>query len=420
MPRGSEPVASNFVNQFTIFLPCASGVEPLLCQEIGSILQRADGNIRTMRAGVMLQASWHQVMQLNLHTRLAQRVLIQLFQGPYRNENDIYAMAHDVPWEQWFGKRQTFKISISAQRSPLKSINFAALRVKDALVDRFREREGERPSVELRSPQVRVHVHLTSDQLSLFIDTSGEPLFKRGWRNDTGPAPLKETLAAALLAASGYSHELDGTPSGVGRGLPLYDPCCGSGTIAIEAAQIACGIAAGSRRSFGFEELRCHERDIWHDLKDQAIASQHPPRAEIHGSDVAFRMVDFANQNAKRAGVAHAIEFRGGDALQRQPPTPTSGLLILNPPYGERMEPSGIAKNRQDAVVADGGDFYLGLAQHWRAHYGGWTAWVLSPDLKLPGRMRMQESRRTPLWNGAIECRFFRFAILSALQKNNH
>ncbi|MDI9332566.1 MAG: THUMP domain-containing protein [Alphaproteobacteria bacterium] len=398
------------MNELSLFLPCAAGVEPLLATEVAAILQRPAQEVSAQRAGVAVQASWREVMLLNLHSRLAQRVLVRLRHGPYRSEDDIYALARDVPWEMWFGTRQTFKVDITAQRSPLKSLNFAALRVKDALVDRFRDREGERPSVEVRWPDARVHAHLTSEHLSLFIDTSGEPLFKRGWRADKGDAPLKETLAAAMLAACGYSQSLDGQPPCVTQGLPLYDPCCGSGTIAIEAAQIACGIAAGSQRYFGFEKLLPFESHVWEALRRQAIDAQHPPLAEIHGSDVAFRMVDFASQNAQRAGVEHAVHFRGGDALQRNPPIERPGVLLLNPPYGERIEAAGVA-GRQRAIVEGEGDFFLRLAQHWREHYPGWTAWILTPDLKLPGRMRLKENRRVPLWNGPIECRLFRFQM---------
>jgi putative N6-adenine-specific DNA methylase len=398
------------VNELSLFLPCAAGVEPYLAQEVATVLQRPASEVHSGRAGVSLQASWREVMLLNLHARLAQRVLVRLRQGPYRQEDDLYALAREVPWELWFGVRQTFKVDITAQRSPLKSLNFAALRVKDALVDRFRDREGERPSVEVRWPDVRVHVHLTNEQVSVFIDTSGEPLFKRGWRADKGDAPLKETLAAAMLAACGWSQSLDGAPSGLSLGLPLYDPCCGSGTIAIEAAQMACGMAAGLQRSFGFEKLRPFERGVWEQLRQQAIQATTAPQAEVHGSDVAFRMVDFAQRNAERAGVAAALHLRGGDALQRLPPCPQPGVLLLNPPYGERIEAAGVA-GRQKAIVEGEGDFFLRLAQHWREHYAGWTAWVLTPDMKLPGRMRLKENRRVPMWNGPIECRLFRFEM---------
>jgi putative N6-adenine-specific DNA methylase len=289
--------------------------------------------------------------------------------------------------------------------------------------------------------------------MTLYIDTSGEPLFKRGWRVDKGDAPLKETLAAAMLAASGWSMPLLSAPgeappsvaSGVEQGVPLYDPCCGSGTIAIEAASIACNMAPGLMRRFAFEKLLPYQAHVWDGLRDQARAAQVAPRAAVFGSDVAFRMVDFAQRNAERAGVAHALVLRGGDALQRMPPCDAPGVMLLNPPYGERIEVAGVAGAatrrgntavaqatapdwdtdsdgstqhgqsrsdagaREQAQVTDGGDFFVQLASHWKKNYTGWSAWVLTPDLKLPGRMRLKESRRVPMWNGPIECRLFRF-----------
>ena len=259
-----------------------------------------------------------------------------------------------------------------------------------------------RPDVNVQWPDVRIYLHLTTERATIYIDTSGDALFKRGWREDKGDAPLKETLAAAMIAASGW----DGT-------TPLYDPCCGSGTIAIEAAQIACNIAPGSLRRFGFEKLLPFQPHVWTAIQDQAHAAEHEPQTQIFGSDVAFRMVDFATRNAERAGVAGVVEFRGGDALQRMPPA-ESGVMLLNPPYGERIEVAGVAGRREAAQTEDGsGDFFPQLATHWKRNYAGWTAWMLTPDLKLPGKMRLKESRRVPMWNGPIECRLFRFDMVA-------
>ena len=400
-----------------LFLPCAAGVESYLAQEVQSICGITTDDLRVLRAGVMVRGNWRNVLLLNLHSRLAQRVLVEVAYVPYRQEQDLYATASAVAWEQWFRPKQSFKIEITAQHSPLKSLNFAALKIKDAVADRFRERTGVRPNVETRWPDARIYAHLTHEQLTLYIDTSGEPLFKRGWRNDKGDAPLKETLAAAMLAASGWSQG-DGSaenPNGwCDQGVPLYDPCCGSGTIAIEAAQIASRMAPGLMRRFGFEKLLPFAPREWQDLLTQARAQQCAPRAKVFGSDVAFRMVDFAERNAERAGVAGAIEFRGGDALQRMPPSEQAGVMLVNPPYGERIETAGVAGasgSRESAQTEDGGDFFSQLATHWKKNYAGWTAWMLTPDLKLPSRMRFKESRRVPMWNGPIECRMFRFDL---------
>jgi putative N6-adenine-specific DNA methylase len=406
-------------------MPCAAGVEGFLADEVHRLTDLTGNDLLTGRGGVMANASWRDALRLNLHSRLTQRVLIQLSQTFYRNENDLYEAASAVAWEIWFTTKQTFKIDITAQHSPLTSLNFAALKIKDAVADRFRAKRGERPDVNTQWPDVRIYVHLTTDSCTLYMDTSGEPLFKRGWREDKGDAPLKETLAAAMLAASGWDAH-----------TPLYDPCCGSGTIAIEAAQIACGIAPGMMRRFAFEKLLPFQAHVWQALQDDARAQEHAPTTEIHASDVAFRMVDFTQRNAERAGVGQVVQARGGDALQRMPPCETPGFMLLNPPYGERIAAAGVAgvsssdrarntgmlnrardsvdlsRAREIAEGDDGGEFFSQLASHWKKNYNGWTAWMLTPDLKLPTKMRLKESRRIPMWNGPIECRMFRFDLM--------
>ncbi|WP_313084241.1 THUMP domain-containing protein [Pulveribacter sp.] len=410
------------MNSLQLFLPCAAGVEGFLADEVHALTGLAGHDLLTGRGGVLARASWRQALELNLHSRLAQRVLVQLAERLYRSEDDIYALAEGVAWEIWFTPRQSFKVEVTAQHSPLKSLNFAALRVKDAVVDRFRAKAGVRPDVQTQWPDVRIHLHLTSDRATVYIDTSGEPLFKRGWREDKGDAPLKETLAAAMIAATGWD------PHG-GEPLPLYDPCCGSGTVAIEAAQIACRIAPGSRRRFAFEKLLPFQAHVWSAIREEAASAVVASVTPIFGSDISHRMVDFAQRNAERAGVARAVQLRGGDALQRMPPTDQPGVMLLNPPYGERIAAAGSAGRnaeerartrmsgapggRESAQVEDGGDFFAQLATHWKRHYPGWQAWMLTPDLKLPGKMRLKESRRVPLWNGPIECRLFRFDLVA-------
>ena len=441
------------MNQLHLFLPCAAGVEDFLADEVHTITGASGQDLLVGRGGVMVRGAWRDVLQLNLHSRLAQRVLIELALQDYRNENDLYRAASQVSWEVWFDPQRTFKVEVTAQHSPLTSLNFAALRVKDAVADRFRaKRGGVRPSVETHHPDVRIHLHLTTDTATLYIDTSGEALFKRGWREDTGDAPLKETLAAAMIAATGWNPHGD-------HPQPLYDPCCGSGTVVIEAAQIARRIPAGILRRFAFEKLIPFQRHVWEGMLDEAEAQiLDTSPVPIYGSDISHRMVDFAQRNAERAGVAHAVQLRGGDALQRMPPSATAGILLINPPYGERIAAAGVAgqnaeqraeqrfgqhserysardndrfsprhtgqpaalrpqqQGRESAIVQTGGasdDFFAQLASHWKKNYSGWTAWILSPDLQLSRRMRLKESRRVPMWNGPIECRLMRFDLMA-------
>ena len=402
------------MNQLTLFLPCAAGVEDYLAPEVQTITGLSGPDVVKRRGGVWVNGSWRAMQLLNLHCRLAQRVLVELSHTEYRNERDLYQAASAVAWEIWFTPRQSIKVEVTAQHSPLTSLNFAALKIKDAVCDRFRDKaHGVRPDVDTRNPDVRIYAHLTTDSCTLYTDTSGEPLFKRGWREDTGDAPLKETLAAAMLAASGWAD-------GDGDLPVLYDPCCGSGTVVIEAAQIACNIAPGSLRRFAFEKYLPFQAHVWAAIREEAQSRVVRPEpgqpALIYGSDVAFRMVDFARRNAERAGVADVIAFRGGDALQRMPPVEQGGVMLLNPPYGERIEVAGVAAQtagREAAWMDKDGDFFTQLASHWKKNYAGWNAWILTPDLKLPSKMRLKESRRVPLWNGPIECRLFRFDLVA-------
>ncbi len=398
-----------------LFLPCAAGVEALLRDELGRLLPGVPA--QAQRGGVALATDAAGLMTLNLGSRLAQRVLIEVAAAAYRHEDDLYALAQRVDWNLWITAQHTLRVDTTAQRSPLRSLNFAALRVKDAVCDQLRETTGERPNVDTRQPDLQLMLHLGETQATLYVDASGESLFKRGWREDKGDAPLKETLAAAMLAAAGWR----GTPA---EGGALHDPCCGSGTIAIEAAQIACGIAPGLKRRFAFERLLPFGtppmRALMQRLKSQAQARIHAPAVPISASDVSFRMLDFARRNAQRAGVEAFIDFHGGDALERPSPAlPPSlhGTLMLNPPYGERIEIAGKAARPSAEDRDTPSDFFARLASHWKRAYtqhpAGWTAWVLSPDMKLPGAMRLKASLRVPMWNGPIECRLFRFELVA-------
>jgi putative N6-adenine-specific DNA methylase len=346
-------------------------------------------------------------MRLNLESRLATRVLWPLIDGYYRDEHDLYELARRVPWGEWISPAQTLRVDVSAQRSPLQSLNFAALRIKDAVCDTLREQTGERPSVDTRRPDLPIALFVGPEHATLYVDTSGEALFKRGWREDTGEAPLKETLAAAMLAAAGWQ--------GRAEDGPLYDPCCGAGTIAVEAAQMACGIAPGGQRRFAFERLlpfRDHMA-AWRDMQQAARERVHAPAVAVFAGDVSFRMTDFATRNAERAGVLAAIDFKTADALQRPPPA-ERGVILMNPPYGERIAPKGQGTTTAREGFEGGGssaEFFGALAANWKRQYPGWTAWLLSPDMKLPGLMRLKESRRVPMWNGPIEGRMFRFDL---------
>ena len=378
------------------FAPCPRGLEAALADEV-----RACGGLdgRAAGGGVAFHATLATIYRINLRSRLASRVLMLVGLGRYRTDKDLHALALSLPWERVFVRGATLRVDTSAQRSPLQSLNLATLRVKDGIVDRLREVNGDRPDIDTRMPDVRVQVFLDAREARLYLDTSGENLFKRGWRGreDRGAAPIKENLAAGLLRLAGWN--LRDT---------LFDPFCGSGTILIEAAQMARGLPAGGRRVFGFERLPSFDAALWQAVRDeaahQASAAEAAPAPDalplLHGADIDPAACAQVRANAHRAGLEpEAIRCTTGDFLTLEPPSTSPGLMIANLPYGERLE------------VADLQALMRAAGARLRTAYGGWRVALLSSDLRLPGALGLRESRRIPLFNGPIECRLFLFEM---------
>lgn len=411
---------------FDFFAPCPRGLEAALAAELAQIAARHaiapyDAGAQ-VPGGVHFRGAWAAGMAANLHSRIASRVLLKIAHRPYRNEQDVYALALEQPWERWFASTQTLRVDITAIKSPLKSLEFATLRVKDAICDRLREKTGARPSIDTALPDVRVFAFLTAGDCTLYLDTSGEPLFKRGWRLDKGAAPLRENLAAGILRLAGW------TP-----GTPLYDPMCGSGTFVAEAAQIALGVAPGVERRFGFEKLKQYDITAWQTLKVAAMDAKRAARGKrddllIFGSDISGDMLEKARANLERAGVP-SLWLKQIDARNMTPPAAAPGVIVTNPPYGERIEVRGrsprgdvreTGKNRGGDEAfrrthADSPDseFFRALGDALKQRFAGWQAFMLSSDRTLPGQLRLRESAKTPLFNGALECRLFRFDLIA-------
>ena len=319
------------------------------------------------------------------------RSLAQVAYGPYQTENDIYSLAMSVPWHERFELTRTIRVDVTATKSPLTSLDFVALRLKDAICDRFRDETGKRPDVNTRDPDVRVAGFLTETHVTLYLDLSGEPLFKRGYRNEAGGAPLKENLAAGIIALTGWQHD-----------EPFLDPMCGSGTLVLEAAMMALGVAPGSGRTFGFERLSDFDAKLWQQLRDEARAGEAPHRPlTIFGSDVNPREVERAKAVAVRAGLAEVVTFTRGDMTEIARPA-ASGVMVANPPYGVRLG----EREMLDAL-------YPRLGAALKSRFSGWRCYFFTGDLQLPRLVRLKESKRTPLFNGTIECRLFEFKMVA-------
>ncbi len=374
------------MNQF--FATCPRGLEAVLAQELATL---GAEHVGATDVGVRFSGPMRACYRANLESRVASRVLWQIDSAPYRSEDDIYRRARSLPWDRWFTPHQTIAVKVTAQRCPLKSLDFITLRIKDAVCDFFRDGTGIRPSVDTRLPDVRIHAYFDAQQFTLYLDTSGEALFKRGYREFTGEAPLRENLAAGILKLSGWEP-----------GMTLLDPMCGSGTFVLEAAQMALQLPAGQKRVFGFERLKNFEPQTWEPLRAAAAAKPLAAGAlPIYGSDIDKWAVMDARKNIESAGLTGLVNVEEKDILDIVAPA-ASGVLVMNPPYGERI-----------GEVDELAELYPKLGSVLKQRFAGWKVGIFTADLRLPKLMRLKPSRKIPLFNGPIECRLYLFEMVA-------
>jgi len=338
----------------------------------------------------MFSGNWETCYSANLWSRIASRVLWKIGEFDYRDEQDLYTAVKAVDWPSYFSVDRTLRVNVTAQKSPLKSLEFAALKIKDAVCDRFRDKLDRRPDIDRSAPDIRIHAFLEKEKGTLYLDTSGEPLFKRGWRATAGEAPLRENLAAGIVMLTGWRPE-----------EPLLDPMCGGATLLVEAAALARGRAPGAKRSFGFEKLNVFDSKLWSRLKEELQREKSTHQPVLFGSDNDVKALSMARRNLAEAGIERWVKLEECDILARAAPGP-SGVMVANPPYGERMG--------SEAELAA---FYPKLGDALKRNFAGWRCYFFTADLRMPKLIRLQPSRRTPLWNGALECRLYEFKIVS-------
>ena len=362
---------------------------------VGELAELGAADIVAAEGGVGFCGQMVLAYAANLHSRIASRVLWQVGSGRYRSEEDVYRGVNALDWPQLFDGTLTIRVNVAAVRSPLNSLDFITLRIKDAVCDKFRTQTGVRPSVDTVQPDVRIHAFLETERFTLYLDTSGEPLFKRGARQMTGEAPLRENLAAGILKLSGWTPD-----------LPLLDPMCGSGTFLIEALQIAHGRAPGAKRDFAFEKLRGFDAAQWDRIKALAEAQPAPnPSPAIFGSDLYGEALKLARVNLAAAGFADAATLNQANMLEISAPG-ADGVLVANPPYGVRL-------GEQDELAG----FYPQIGDVLKKKFAGWRAYVFTADLRLPKLIGLSPSKRTPLYNGALECRLYEFKMVSGAMR---
>jgi putative N6-adenine-specific DNA methylase len=379
-------LSSHTSSQQQFFSPCPRGLEEALSDEL-STLDAAE--VETAPGGVHFRGDWSVCYRANLHSRIATRVLWRVNRGPYQDEADVYRLTVETAWPQWFTPRETLRVYTTAIQSPLRSLEHTTILVKDAVCARFIEELDQRPSVNTEYPDVRIHAFLDSQTVTLYLDTSGEPLFKRGYRRAVTEAPLKENLAAGILRLTGWDPV-----------TPLLDPMCGSGTFLLEAAQMALRIPPGANRRFGFEKLRSHQRALWSRIRSEGLAQRLPLRQlAIYGCDLHRSELEVARENLAAAGLGDAIRLKQADVLGLRPPTET-GTMVANPPYGVRI---GEQRKLEE--------FYPRLGDALKQNFAGWNCFFLSADPRFPKLIHLGASRRIPLFNGALECRLLEYRM---------
>ena len=373
---------------FQFFATCPRGLEALLADEL--LAQRALKIVVT-DGGVSFEGNLETMYRVNLHSRIATRIMSRVGQGSYTTEEDIYKATFKLNWPSWFKVNQTIRVKVTGVKCPLKSLDFVTLRIKDAVCDRFREEGALRPSVSVRDPDVRIHAYLTEDQYQLYLDTSGAPLYQRGFRDVSVIAPLRENLAAGIIMLSGWIP-----------GTSFLDPMCGSGTFLIEAAMMAVNQPPGMKRTFGFQKLTSFDEGLWKKIETEAMNKMKPIEfLDIYGSDMDLRAVRVARHNLKVAGLEEVAKVIQSDFIKLEPPV-SEGTLVTNPPYGQRIGEDEDLK-----------EVYPVWAKHMKESFGGWNTYFLTADLEMPKDMRLKPSKKTPLYNGALECRLFEIKMVA-------
>ena len=377
------------------FAPCPRGLEEPLCYE----LERLGAlHIGPTDGGVAFQGPFLLGYRVCLWSRLASRVLWQQAESEYRHEEEIYKLAREIDWPHLFSADRSIRVQVDAIRSPVTSLEFVTLRVKDAIVDSFRAAMASRPSVDTSMPDMRIHVFLSAYKATVYLDLAGEALFKRGYRREGLSAPIRENLAAGMLALKGWNGQ-----------MPLFDPMCGSGTLLTEAAMIAMNLAPGGQRPFAFEKLRAYNAAVFDAMRAEAAAQAKAlAPGLLFGNDVSLEAVETTRRHLQNIGgdaTADAVTLTNLP-MERCVAPAASGLLLTNPPYGERLN-----------ELADLKAWYPHVGTWLKKTMAGWKACFITADRALPSGIGFKPSKKTPLFNGALDCRLFEFELYAGTRR---
>jgi len=367
------------------------GLEPVLMEELAAL---GATNIKELKRAVACEVDKKTLYRANLELRTALRILVPIFQFDAHSEDELYKKIHDWDWSAHLTIDQTFAIDSTVSSEVFTHSKYVALKTKDALVDQFREKTGKRPSVDVESPDLRINVHAYKTHFTISLDSSGDSLHRRGYRHPGHSAPLNEALAAGMVLLSGWDRE-----------TPLLDPMCGSGTILIEAAMLACNIPPRLKvEAFGFMNWSDYDAGLWQTVRSEAVANIKPGGPTLVGGDVQSTAVMMAKAAVERMDLADRIVI-DRKPFRRLKAVGDKGMLIMNPPYGERLEPENIL------------EFYKEIGDTLKLNFEGYDAWIISSNMDALKHVGLHASRRITLFNGSLECKFMKFSLYAGSKK---
>ena len=379
---------------FPIVVKTLTSLEELLASELKAL---GIENPKVLRRGVSFEGNIEDVYRANMFCRTAISVLREIHSFTFTDRDDFYNQMRQIDWGQHFGVEKSIVIySVAARTEVFSHTLFLSQLSKDAIADHFREKTGERPSVDKDDAQIRLNIYVNQDRCVVSLDSSGDPLFKRGYRREGGGAPLNEVLAAGLIMLSGWDKQSN-----------FVDPMCGSATFSIEAGLMANNIAPGSlRRQFSFEHWNDFMPELWQTIKQQAAEQKVSSRITIMASDMNSKVLDHARKNIMEAGLMGQIKLQRQEFFNFHPPA-GGGWVLLNPPYGQRLKRENL------------GEFYKSIGDTLKKNYPGYKAGIITsdePDMKSIG---LKAKSKTTVFNGAIECKFMVFELFTGSHKDH-
>ena len=367
------------------------GLEQILANEIESI---GGINIMILNRAVSFEGDLTTLYKSNLYLRTAIQVIHPIYDFQARDENGLYNQIRKHDWSQYIDQHGTFAVYGIGTSDKFTNTKYMALKTKDAIVDQFRDKTGQRPSIDTVDPDVKLVVHVRNHDFTVSLDSSGELLYKRGYRQPGFPATLNEVLAAGMILLTGWTGE-----------KPFIDPMCGSGTLCMEAALIATNTAPGlNRKSFGFQKWRNYDEELWNSLITEALDNVSPAKHSIRGFDISRKAIELADKTAILSRLNHVVKFEE-KKFQYLKPEVDNGIIVSNPPYGNRIAQTDIE------------DLYQMIGDQLKQHFAGFEAWFISSNLEALKCVGLRPSRKIKLYNGALECKYQKFELYAGSRK---